>query len=490
MKVELPDLDNLYQTICAWDFYADIVEENVITNKMEIDKIFDDMKEKAPDMTFERVPTKFTNPEEYIRIFYDLFTVESKAQITHSKLAEIEQSEIFLLNFAKQEEKRKIFYILEFIKRESKGVNYSSGDVVLIHKLPLSDPQELKNSKQHILAVIDRFLTPSKSVNPGAKEDVLICKTILKQGDERSIEVAKFLFKNSELYITRICNLATINREYQALVTIDNLKLLDLLIHPGKINDTSINPNISEYFHIPRSLDFKLKLFFNHSQYDALKNSIKKRGLTLIQGPPGTGKSTTILGILSVILNASLKSDKQVRKDSIIMCVNQEALYNYEQLKDTGKTYYAPWLETRSDSDEDYLNHFDEPICFDNCQDFKDYPNASKTDTFKILQKPVEEDVIPPEKILVCAPSNVAVDEIIRKLIQTGLYNSEGNSYMPSFVRIGPNYHPTIKEYALDYIVNSKLNSNINLTPDELKYETLNNAKIVFSTLSMAGSIF
>lgn len=330
-------------------------------------------------------------------------------------------------------------------------------------------------------------------------------------------------------------------------------------MHPGKFNYfenqkaqqnsqgetiVSLNSNFNnnqEYFFIPRKLDSKLKIFFNNSQLEALKSSIKKKGLTLIQGPPGTGKSTTILGILSVILNALAKKEGSNRKDSVLNSVNQEYFHNdnsslmeIDQLntnlknsnnsnntvnansndkstrrgrsdKSKDKNGFSnsisnnqtnqskniplisynfkqqPWLWENS-----YENWLDEAIPQDD--KFFDYPQSKKSDCFKILQKPVEDDVSPPEKILVCAPSNVAIDEIVRKIMSVGLIDAEGNKFMPKFIRIGPNYHPSLKEFALDYQMTEKVNSQEAKEMDKLKSEILFTVKIVCSTLSMAGS--
>lgn len=43
---------------------------------------------------------------------------------------------------------------------------------------------------------------------------------------------------------------------------------------------------------------------YNPSQINAIKESLKLEGITLVQGPPGTGKTTTVLGTLSVLLNS------------------------------------------------------------------------------------------------------------------------------------------------------------------------------------------
>ena len=87
------------------------------------------------------------------------------------------------------------------------------------------------------------------------------------------------------------------------------------------LKETLLNPpeNIPSehaYFDIPEQLNIKLKSAYNFSQYNSIKECLKKEGVTLIQGPPGTGKTTTILGALSVLLNSRNKTEKyQQQKD-------------------------------------------------------------------------------------------------------------------------------------------------------------------------------
>lgn len=49
-----------------------------------------------------------------------------------------------------------------------------------------------------------------------------------------------------------------------------------------------------------------------------------------------------------------------------------------------------------------------------------------------------------PEKILVCGPSNSAVDEIVKKVLQEGLLDENGIEKQLMIVRIGENYDPSI----------------------------------------------
>lgn len=525
IRSELPELDSMYFTLCTWDYYKDLVEENVVTNHIEEDKIWEEIRgtskeditqpdNKTQVTPLERIPIKFSNSEDYIKTWLSLFFYEAKAQITRSKLTEKDDSEKFILNFVKFEEKKK-FFTFELIRQFSRSINYSNGDLILIHRLPIEE----EGQKEHALGIVDKFMYTG---------NVLITRIVLIQ-NERSIAFSNHISKDSEWYVTRICNLATIAREYQALLSIDSLKLVDLLIHPGNIyQDYTMSKmfNPQDYFFMPRKLEVKLRYFFNQSQLESLRNSIKKRGVTLIQGPPGTGKSTTILGILSVILNSLIKKEGVERKNSVINMVNQEILYedtngisyttkhshtngngvrNPQHVKQMEQSH--PWLFSSYDNSTENnlstnpsVHNFDEVnFTIDEIFGFTEFSTSKHSDNYKVLTKPVDEDVMPPEKILVCAPSNVAIDEIIRKMINNGLLDSEGNSFQPKFVRIGPNYHPSLKEYSLDYLVNQRLGigetfnmgssvSNMAKDIEKIKFEILSNVKIVCSTLSMAGS--
>ena len=58
-----------------------------------------------------------------------------------------------------------------------------------------------------------------------------------------------------------------------------------------------------------------------------------------------------------------------------------------------------------------------------------------------------------PEKILVCGPSNASVDEIVKKVLDEGLLDQNGNSFRPFIVRIGENYDSSIEHVSLDKLV-------------------------------------
>lgn len=70
---------------------------------------------------------------------------------------------------------------------------------------------------------------------------------------------------------------------------------------------SSLAAEDSRHLFIPALLQTELHRRYNASQMQALNDCLKLQGITLIQGPPGTGKTTTIMAVLSVVLNAQME---------------------------------------------------------------------------------------------------------------------------------------------------------------------------------------
>ena len=49
-------------------------------------------------------------------------------------------------------------------------------------------------------------------------------------------------------------------------------------------------------------------------------------------------------------------------------------------------------------------------------------------------------------KVLICAPSNSALDEIVLRIMKTGVYGPNGTAYSPTLVRVGVNVHHSAGE--------------------------------------------
>ena len=60
-------------------------------------------------------------------------------------------------------------------------------------------------------------------------------------------------------------------------------------------------------------------------------------------------------------------------------------------------------------------------------------------------------------KILVCAPSNSAVDEIVRRLLRKELLDEHGKPYKPSIVRVGGNFQRDVAHVSLERLIEERI---------------------------------
>ncbi|KAJ2440651.1 DEAD-box type RNA helicase, partial [Coemansia sp. RSA 2424] len=135
----------------------------------------------------------------------------------------------------------------------------------------------------------------------------------------------------------------------------------------------------------------------NQPQAEAVVSAIKRdHGFSLIQGPPGTGKTKTILGLTGALLSLAKRSEVK----------------------------NARWHSESSDEAES--------------------------------TKPKR----PNNKLLICAPSNAAVDEIVKRL-KSGIRNDDGKTFFPSVVRVGQSdsISSTVRDTTLDFLMDKALNA-------------------------------
>ena len=66
-------------------------------------------------------------------------------------------------------------------------------------------------------------------------------------------------------------------------------------------------------------------------------------------------------------------------------------------------------------------------------------------------------------RLLVCAPSNAAVDNIILKIMQDGFVDGSGQRYNPSIIRVGVGQSDAVRDVALEKQVNAILAENLDI---------------------------
>lgn len=76
-----------------------------------------------------------------------------------------------------------------------------------------------------------------------------------------------------------------------------------------------------------------------------------------------------------------------------------------------------------------------------------------------VAQRPISK------KVLICAPSNAAIDEVAKRLNE-GVRNKHGSTIIPKVVRVGTDasMNISVKEISLDAHVDQKMNSNMDAT--------------------------
>lgn len=255
-----------------------------------------------------------------------------------------------------------------------------------------------------------------------------------------------------------------------------------------------------------------LFLFLSESQLRAVSAALEKQPITLIQGPPGTGKTRIVLSLLSAILHAEVSGSA--------------ASARFGTSSDL-KTY----LKTHTNDDHAYVarhkkadaatvakNHRRVSPWMRGVANPRDAPPSRADDGSRSysFQKPdppeaVGESARRRTKVLVCAPSNAALDEIVMRIMHSGLLGPDGNAYSPTLVRVGVNAHRGVEKVSMETLVRERagpapgadvLENDEDVTlasvsekkferaleRDRVKLAILDEASVVCSTLSFSGS--
>uniref|UniRef100_A0A166G3A3 DNA2/NAM7 helicase helicase domain-containing protein n=1 Tax=Daucus carota subsp. sativus TaxID=79200 RepID=A0A166G3A3_DAUCS len=219
-------------------------------------------------------------------------------------------------------------------------------------------------------------------------------------------------------YLTVLGTTATTQREYIALHAFRrlNLQMQTAILHPSPehfpkyeeqqpVMPECFTPNFSDY----------LRKTFNEPQLAAIQwaamhtaagttNAMAKRQdpwpFTLVQGPPGTGKTHTVWGMLNVIH------------------LIQYQHYYTALLKKLAPESYKQTNE--SNSENVATGSIDEVL------------QSMDQNLFRTLPK-----LCPKPRMLVCAPSNAATDELLSRVLDRGFIDGEMKIYRPDVARVG-----------------------------------------------------
>lgn len=278
------------------------------------------------------------------------------------------------------------------------------------------------------------------------------------------------------LWILKVCSLSTIMREFTAMHSVASLPFKDLILSAAEKHKDGDDQ--SRAWNVPEPLMDYLKTNLNDSQLDAVNAGLSRRSFVLIQGPPGTGKTQTILGLLSAVLHSAparmqTKGGFDVQKHGPELDIDGKKSHWFKA---------SPWL--LGANPRDLIMPIDGDDGF--------YPTGNE-----LKPEVVSSNRKYRARVLVCAPSNSALDEIVLRVLKTGIRDENNSTYNPKVVRIGVKAHHSVKAVSMDHLIQQKL-SGVDRTLDvgrrgageydRIRDSILDEAAIVFSTLSFSGS--
>ncbi|KAJ8770865.1 hypothetical protein K2173_021780 [Erythroxylum novogranatense] len=411
-----PRLDEWYRQILEIDYFSIVGLATASENTKQTSKL-------------KEVPVCFQSPKEYVDIFRPLVLEEFKAQL-HSCFLEISSWEeiyngsLSVLSVERIDD----FHHVRFVHDDhdsSSSKSFVENDLVLLTK-------EVPQNKSHDLHMVGKVERRERDNNRRAS--ILLTRFYFPNGSPRLNQARRQLVERSKWHASRIMNITPQLREFQALSSLKDIPILSVILNPSTGSSSDDKSRKLALANLSQPLQQILKASFNESQLQAISVAFgsckvkKDFELTLIQGPPGTGKTRTIVAIVSVFL-ASLEE------------TNNPKIRRSKQDNDLG-------INTRTKISQSVAI----------ARAWQDAALARQLNENEKTSKKSPETSTR-RRVLICAQSNAAVDELVSRISVEGLYGSEGKMYKPYLVRVGnaKTVHQSSLPFYIDTLVEHRL---------------------------------
>ncbi|KAL7199938.1 hypothetical protein ACSBR2_022113 [Camellia fascicularis] len=455
-----------YKIVLSWD-YLRLTQDSGPKNRKNI--------EDGSGLGLREVKNTYKDVDDYLATFEPLLFEEVKAQILQKKDDE-EKAEWQLVLTNKCNETDG-FHLPTIILEDVGSV--SQNDLLLLSEKQFGEGKELPT--KYAFALVEHRNDNKLQVTLRMQLSGEVKRTNADEVEQcpRLLNMLSLVSEvNKPLRILKICSLSTIVREYVALRSIKSLPFKDLILAAAESNYISED----QAWEIPRPLMESIESNHNKSQLDAIRVGLSRKRFVLIQGPPGTGKTQTILGLLSAILHATpARINTKGKSRGIKRGPELPIQEKYNQWEKA-----SPWLSSTNPRDVKMPENGDDGF----------FPTTGNELKPEVVNSSRKYRV----RVLVCAPSNSALDEIVWRLLNTGIRDENDRPYNPKIVRIGLKPHHSVHTVSMDYLVEQKLAGMDFQTTDKHKHggagrerdsiraSVLDEAAIVFSTLSFSGS--
>ncbi|KAK4339969.1 hypothetical protein RND71_041431 [Anisodus tanguticus] len=457
-----------HKIVLSWDYLRLIKESDRKNNK----------KDKGDDdnaLVLRKAKNSYNDVDDYLATFEPLLFEEVKAQILQGKKNDEEETQwMKAVTVGCSEVDGFHFPMISCSDVES----ISQNDLLLLSNKEFGDGKRLPTA--YAFALVEDRRPDKIRLRMHLSGEFKQLNTEETEACSRLLSMRPLVTENAKLlHVLKICSLSTIAREYVALRSVSSLPFKDLILSAAESNRSTED----HAWKISRPLKEFLESNHNKSQLDAINAGLSRKTFVLIQGPPGTGKTQTILGILSAILHAT---PARIHSNRVKLSGVKRGpeLSMADKSKHWGQA--SPWLAG--------INPLDQEMPIDGDDGF--FPTSGNELKPEVVNSSRKYRV----RVLVCAPSNSALDEIVLRILNTGIRDENDRAYSPKIVRIGLKAHHSVQAVSMDYLVEQRLSGMDSQTgdrqkqggpvkdKDSIRASILDEAVIVFSTLSFSAS--
>ncbi|KAI5422413.1 uncharacterized protein LOC127076289 [Lathyrus oleraceus] len=378
------------------------------------------------------VPGKFESVEEYVRVFEPLLFEECRAQLysTWEESTETVSRDTHIMVRVKANESRERgWYDVKVLPVHDFKWSFKEGDVAILSSPRPGSvrPKQNNSSLTHdggeseitgrVVGTVRRHIPIDTRDPPGAILHYYVGDSYDPSRADDDHIVRK-LQTGSIWYLTVLGSLATTQREYIALHAFRrlNVQMQTAILKPSPEHFPKYEqqtPAMPECF-TPNFVEY-LRRTFNEPQLAAIQwaamhtaagtSSVATKRqdpwpFTLVQGPPGTGKTHTVWGMLNVIHLVQY----QHYYTSLLKHVAPESYKHANELNSENPP---------TGSIDEVLQNMDQNL-------------------LRTLPK-----LVPKPRMLVCAPSNAATDELLSRVLDRGFIDGEMKVYRPDVARVG-----------------------------------------------------
>ncbi|CAB4297605.1 unnamed protein product [Prunus armeniaca] len=376
------------------------------------------------------VPEKFESVEEYVRVFEPLLFEECRAQLysTWEELTEgISRDAHMMVRVRSIERRERGWYDVIVLPENGCKWTFKEGDVAILSTPRPGSVRSIRNNSSaedneepeisgRVAGTVRRHIPIDTRDPPGAILHFYVGDSYDSNSFVDDDHILRKLQPKGIWYLTVLGSLATTQREYVALHAFRrlNLQMQTAILQPSPEHFPKYeqqSPAMPECFtqnfvdHLHRTFNGpQLAAIQWAAMHTAAGTSGGKRQdpwpFTLVQGPPGTGKTHTVWGMLNVI-----------------------HLVQYQQ-------YYTSLLKKLAP--ESYKQNSE-----------SNFDNVSTGSIDEVLQN-MDQNLLrtlpklcPKPRMLVCAPSNAATDELLSRVLDRGFIDGEMKVYRPDVARVG-----------------------------------------------------